>query len=254
MKILTLDKLNNFRDIANDSVRKGVLLRSAKIDDLSDEGRKILVDDFNVRTIIDLRTLAETKKRIAPDGVRFFNVQLTKKPLFGITKYKKGFVNFKNILNMLFVVRHVPSIPELYESLISPDTADAWQSLFDILLDAPDGAILTYCEQGKDRTGLFCAFVEYCLGYSESEIIADYVETQKFTAPRGERTYKKTRFLGKSFASKLRDVYRADENDLRMVFENVKTRYGSIDEFLRTVCGMTAEKIDALNRKFKKHT
>ncbi len=254
MKILHLDNLNNFRDIANDSVREGVLLRSAKIDDLTDEGRDLLVNKYNVKTIIDLRTLSETKEQIAPDGVEFFNVSMTKTPIFGITKYKKGFVNFKNILNMLFVVRHVPSIPELYENLITPDTAEAWQQLFDVILNAPDGAILMYCEQGKDRTGLLCAFIEYCLGYSEREIVADYVETSKFTAPRGERAYKKARrfLLSKKFAGKLRDIYRADENDILSVFEKVKDRYGSIEEFLHTVCGMTEEKIVALNKKFKK--
>ncbi|MDD7506909.1 MAG: tyrosine-protein phosphatase, partial [Clostridiales bacterium] len=90
MKILHLDNLNNFRDIANDSVREGVLLRSAKIDDLTDEGRDLLVNKYNVKTIIDLRTLSETKEQIAPDGVEFFNVSMTKTPIFGITKYKKG--------------------------------------------------------------------------------------------------------------------------------------------------------------------
>ena len=156
-----VDGVINFRDIGGMrvdggmKVRKGVLFRSGRFDQISQRGRRMLVEELGVRTDLDLRGVAETSHLCgsSPLGT---NVVWRLVPLlsYGAIGSKHGREQMRAALGAIFDKRNWP--------------------------------IAFHCKTGKDRTGTLAFIVLALLGVAEEDICLDW-EVTAFYVPELSR-------------------------------------------------------------------
>ena len=153
--------VENFRDLGGKvglggrKVKKGLVYRSAKFENVTPEGRAYVVGKLGVKTDLDLRT-AETTAHL--NG---------KSPLGdGVTWVLSEF--------------------QAYKKLGTPEGIAAFKVAFKPFLDKANYPIAFHCKSGKDRTGTLAYVLYALLGVDEETILLDW-EASVFDVPEVER-------------------------------------------------------------------
>jgi len=164
-RLLPLEGLDNARDIGGlplrdgGRTRHGVLLRTANPGPqfLTPRDVEFLVEDFGLRTVIDLRTPEEIEQhgRFVHDGVE--RLELT---LIGSSRDALPEGVEITILDMYrgYLADHPQNVVTAVRTLAAPDA----------------GPALVHCAAGKDRTGTVVALVLDAVGVERDAVVADY--------------------------------------------------------------------------------
>ncbi len=258
---IELEGLPNTRDIggirAADGrcVKHARLLRSGALAGATERDLKVLLDDFDVRTVIDLRTEEERREKPDPEdgleGVRFEDAPVLNTSTLGVTR--EG--GIKGALKMLRAVQDDPAqiMMDIYERMVLDEASQrGFASFFDDVLDTPDGAVLWHCTIGKDRAGLAAMLLLHVLGASHEDILRDYEATNRYVASRTEdimdalATYHLAGKLDKS----IQVINAADPRFLRAALDAIDREFGGLDAYVEKALGITDEKRDALRARY----
>ncbi|QXJ19570.1 tyrosine-protein phosphatase [Actinomadura graeca] len=206
---IDLDGAANARDLGGlpttdgGSTRWGRVLRSDNLQDLSVTDLRVLLDDYALKNIIDLRTDAEV--RLEGPG------PLTRVPavtIHQLSLFAEGGRHTDAAADLPASPRtalpwqdDTDDVPEHDRSLghyhgYLADRADSIVAALRVMTRT-DGAALVHCAAGKDRTGVVCALALEVVGVTRDAIVSDY-------ALSGERM---ERILGRLRAS---GTYAAD--------------------------------------------
>ena len=146
-RILTIDGVSNARDLGgwqtSDGVmiREGRIYRAAKLDNITEDGKKTLVEELGVRTELDLRSEArDTMNPPELPGVQYINI-----PAYSNNSFSHPTV--------VADVMRVFTLPENYP-------------------------ILFHCAGGADRTGAAGFFLNALCGVDLTHLICDYELTK----------------------------------------------------------------------------
>ena len=242
MKVINLKGLRNSRDIGgyiNKDGKKIVgekFIRSCELSKTNKKTRKVLLNDHNIKTIIDFRTDVELRKKPIPKmkDVSIIHLPVLEDENLGIPR------NFKQFKNMwkLVLTDNVP--PEtfminMYLNMAFSDySAKKYQEFFKIILDNPDGAILYNCTEGKDRTGLATMFLMLTLNFDKETIINDYMVSKSFCDIKKNVYYKRCKrfFIGKRITNFLTGIMSTKEMFINAVFDKIERDYKTIENFL----------------------
>ncbi|MFI0352037.1 tyrosine-protein phosphatase [Actinomadura sp. 9N407] len=189
---IDLDGAVNVRDLGGlptadgRTTRRGRVLRSDNLQDLSVADARLLLDDYELKNIIDLRSDAEV--RLEGPG------PLTRTPsitVHNLSLFSEG-------------GRHTDVAADTPDDAVDIDKVLPWQNQPDAETDGdrsighylgylrdrgdsivaalrvmtrPDGASLVHCAAGKDRTGVVCALALEVAGVTREAIVADYAQT-----------------------------------------------------------------------------
>lgn len=230
--------MENFREIDYKSIKKGSFYRGKALVNLSEEDIDLLVNKCHIRTVVDLRAPEEIEK--AKDqklkGVKNISV-----PLFNSNKTEMKSVN---VMGM-----DLPDMAAIYRELVYEDKKEAWSQIFDLLLENKGDGIMFHCTSGKDRTGVTTAIILSLLGIDKETIYEDYLLTnQNMYNDNGFMQFVKTlpKEVGKAFL----DHFSAKKEYLDAVFDEIDSRYGSLDNFYEQCCGLDKDKIVVLKNKY----
>ena len=221
-------------------VRAGKLLRSAELGNASDEELKLLAGKHRVRTIIDLRAAFE--RRSSPDpvieGVENVIVPLLPMKTLGVMRED---YNWTEMLTM----RWNPDdydMRRIYEHFVDPVTSDEWQTIFQVLLDNHDGAVLWHCTNGKDRTGAVASILLSALGVRRADIIEDYLVTNRYLAGRQREIMAEAAARGvkPALSDRMGALLDARAEYLGSMFLAINRDYGGVEGFLRDICKLDA--------------
>ena len=156
-----VDGVINFRDLGGlrgeggKPLRKGVLFRSGRFDQISPRGREMLVKRLGIKTDLDLRSDGETAglRGVSPLGtnVQWRLVSLRAYDAIGTEAWRK---QMKKALEVVFDSRNWP--------------------------------VAFHCKTGKDRTGTLAFIVLALLGVAEDDICLDW-EVTAFYVPELSR-------------------------------------------------------------------
>lgn len=108
--------------------------------------------------------------------------------LGGITREGKA----DSLSLILQIFRTNPITPEQYMTKMYDDLSTSaygcqqYRHFLQHLLMNPSGASLWHCSLGKDRVGVGTALLQYLLGVSMDDIIADYMLTGEYLAAHTE--------------------------------------------------------------------
>ncbi|MFG2001600.1 tyrosine-protein phosphatase [Spirillospora sp. NPDC048911] len=191
---IDLDGAVNVRDLGGlpttdgGTTRLGRVLRSDNLQDLTTADIRILVDDYELRDVIDLRSDAEVRLEGPGPLTRTPSVTVHNLSLFAEggrhtdvaadTEAQSDEVDIDKVLPW----QTRPDTAPAHDRSIShylgylDDRPDSIVAALRVMT-RPAGSALVHCAAGKDRTGVVCAFALEVAGVTREAIVADYAQT-----------------------------------------------------------------------------
>lgn len=258
---IVLEGLPNTRDLggilAADGryVKHARLLRSGALDKATTRDLETLTDDFNLRTVIDLRTQEERREHPDPadqlEGVRFEDAPVLSAATFGVT-HEGGVLS---AIKALRTVRKNPAqiMMEVYEHLVLDEQSQrGFAQFFQDVLAADEGAVLWHCTIGKDRAGLAAALLLHVLGASHEAIMKDYEATNCYVESRAGDIMDAlaTYGLADKLEASVKVLNSADPRFLQAAFDAIDRTYGGLDAYVRDQVGVTDDQREILRTRY----
>ena len=254
MSEIRLKSIVNIRDFEGivtadgKDLKRGHFIRSSALYHLSPDDRKILFEEYRVRTIIDLRTEAEVAEKpdSYPKGVNYINIPLIDEATAGITHEQRQNRDLSA----------VPEMSDLYRLVVTNEkSVGNFKEIFRLILSNYEkGAVLWHCTEGKDRCGLVSALFLFLLGVEREEVTANYLMTNLYNTWKARKYYYLILLYkwNRSLAKKVRGMFIADESYLDAALDAIDRKYGSIENFLKNELGITDIQRDKLKSFYLK--
>lgn len=226
--------LSNLINKEGKHIKNNLLIRSDALHSITKEDEEILINEYNLKQVFDLRNVLETQ--IKPDlitGVKMFNLPVLAKETIGVTKKGDDNQDFKDFLDQVKAKEEPRGankfMQNVYTQVVIADTASyAYRTFLHELLKA-DGASLWHCSAGKDRAGFATILVLYLLDFDMEMIINDYLGTNHYYTPKVEKMIE---YYGKEYTDTLWSVFGVEKEYLDVLFNVIDEKYGSFDNYL----------------------
>ena len=254
---ILLQSLPNTRDLGaiatadGRHIIPGKLLRSGSLYHISMNDRKILENEYHLKTVIDLRLDTERKRK--PDdimaGVEYYHIPVLDEDTTGISATE----------NIRELIRDIPEnteefLKKQYENIIRDQySIKQYAKFIDLVVRHENGALLWHCSMGKDRAGIGTALLLSLLGVEESVIYEDYIRSNRYLET--ELTYIKHlaetwQDTEEGMLQKLESLYQVKEEYIDTVFCSIKREYGSMETFFRNALYLKPKMIEGLKNKY----
>jgi protein-tyrosine phosphatase len=241
---LPLTGAENIRDLGGlplqtgGYTRRGVLLRSDTLQELTEQDVKLL-RDYGLRTVIDLRTPMEAEN----EG----RGPLANEPI--------AYVNLPFMPDELLVPGHDKARDLIVAERRESDRVDHYLNYLRYAGDRVVGAVkvmanpdgppaLFHCAAGKDRTGVLAALVLDSVGVERDAIIADFALTNERLERIGARLRRMPTYANYTGTLSAKDMG-ADPETMTDVLAAVDRDYGGAARWLLSA-GLTHPELDTL--------
>ena len=249
------------------TVKRGVLLRTAKLSNATEEDLRKLTDLYHLSVVIDFRGDSEIEHYPDPviSGVKNLNIQIldeanalpeemvAEMEALGarngrVTKLDRFRLSIK------YGVYEAQTDQMYVEFLSSDQGRTGYTQFFRELLDLPVGeAILFHCSAGKDRTGCAAMLILFALGADEETVMEDFLLTNEFNAALIEEDKRMLREEG--IPEEDWDAYLPQMDQVSPVYmQNVLAwmteNYGSPLGYISQELDVTEEELNELRNKY----
>ena len=248
MRNIKLKGAKNVRDLGGIPVeggfiKNGKLLRGDCLDKLTSSDVLKLINEYNLKTIIDLRTTQEKREKpdIYCDKLKYIDIPIFDRRVPGITREK----------NAVRATRKGLDMTALYGEIVTGEYLERIGEVIRTIMTIDDGAVLFHCTAGKDRTGVVAALILAILGADGKYIYDDYLHTNRVNKKKATKQYWMISiFKGdKEEAESIRDFLLAKKEYIEAAFETIDEKWKDFDDFVKN--GL---KIDnKMIKKFKKN-
>lgn len=256
------------------TVRKGMLLRTARIDQAGPETVRLLSENYRVQTVIDLRMSDEQEQRPDPavpgaENLRAPVMEIEDIMLlnsFGGSSSEAG-KKSRELLAMYTDPQadRIAVFNMMYDQgLLNESTYDlfllgergkkAYRAFFDALFRLEPGrAVLWHCADGKDRTGCAAMLLLFALGASRETVMEDYLLTNVYNAQKLDAIRQRVAAL--NFDAKKLDTLLFVSGGVIGSYMNhaigtLEEKYGSVTGYLEQEQGIGEPELEALREKF----
>lgn len=259
-----LEGVINARDlggiqIGNKTVRSGLLLRTAHLNEATDEDIRHLSEDLHLKKIFDFRTLQEASSqpdRPVPGAEHILlpTLDLEAEKRSGEAVPQDVFLNLPaHIVRLSFMNIFKEKARQLYPSLILSEFSQLqYASFLNLILETEEGAVLWHCSQGKDRTGIGAALILGALGADKETIIEDFSHSNDIYRPVVDKFVADVEAAGGGDEEK--EVVRAfmgvSVKNFRHALDVLEANYGSIPGYLEETMGIMDDDLDVLRRRY----
>jgi protein-tyrosine phosphatase len=259
---ILLEGSPNFRDLGGYEttdgrfVRWGKLYRSGALNKLTSNDYAYL-SKLGIHTVCDFRTPQEnvTAPELWIPGSKVEHISLPIPPRAN-KDAKTSPQEFLASNPSLAEIREWMTIN--YDSLAF-STSDQYKKLFAELNDE-HLPLLYHCAAGKDRTGVFSAFLLRTLGVPEKTVLADYELTNIYlqiplnSAARNDSTQKPTPGSAPMHGQLTQEQWQitmvSDPEYLKGMLRHIDQKYGSFDNYRRAVLGLSDQDVEKLRTRF----
>jgi len=228
---LPLEGTTNTRDLGGYSTKDGhstkwhVFLRSDDLVLISDQDKKFL-EDYGLKTIIDLRSAMECSMRQSPylhhNRVHYHNVSL----------FEKADPKIMETLSL-------DTLGGMYVDMLM-NHKNQIKKVMEIIAEAPEGSILFHCAAGKDRTGVIAMLLLGLAKVRNRDIVSNYEVS--FTNLKRNAYFKEN----KASLSHLMGSTNTNMEDTLLYLYN---HYPSIEAYLLDI-GCTQDMLDKIKARF----
>ncbi|HKM64224.1 MAG TPA: tyrosine-protein phosphatase [Acidisphaera sp.] len=228
---IALEGATNVRDLGGyvgaggRRVRSGVVFRSASLAGMT-PADIVTLDSLGLRTVCDLRGVAERSKRPAPLE-SLPHVQVHSLPI----EPRVGASVRDLMATEEATGEDVMSLMRKAYLAYAREFHFAYAQMFRMVANAENHAVLFHCSAGKDRTGFGAALLLTSLGVAWEDVLADYMATNELWQPDAELLER----IPPPIAAVLLRVH---EDLLTAAFDAIREHYGMIDTYLEARLGM----------------
>ncbi|GFH41600.1 aldo/keto reductase [Lactococcus hodotermopsidis] len=227
--------LVNFRDLGayqtvdGRKIKPAKLLRSGQPVGLAENDKEKLVQDYQLRQIIDFRSSSEIAKKPVDsmNQVNYHNIDLMK-------DVETGNSSLGDLMRNGTVDEVDEAMLTVYGELVMNESAQKGYADFLAKIVAQEtGAVLFHCFAGKDRTGVGSALVLSLLGVSYDDMMRDYLLTNVLRQADNAKMVAEAKAEGKN-AEQLRALERimsVDEMYIKETFTKIRDNFGTVQEF-----------------------
>ena len=248
-KEIVLNGTKNTRTLSNLINKEGLhikdnlLIRSDALNKIDIEDQKVLIEEYKLKRIFDLRTDAEIygKPDVIMDGVKHIHNPILGSDKIGISKKgeKEDFDAFVAVLHKNGVESSRNYMIRTYKTLVELNFAcKGYSNFLKELLNPVDGASLWHCSAGKDRAGFATILVLYLLDFDYKVIIEDYLATNLFYKKNIEKLVKK---YGEEYLPILNSLFGVEEAYIDVLIETCNKLYGSFDNYIKNALNFSLE-------------
>ncbi|MGN1104076.1 MAG: tyrosine-protein phosphatase [Candidatus Coproplasma sp.] len=240
-------------------VKDGILIRTGSISKISDETAKKLSEDYCVKYVIDLRMDFERKN--SPDkeiegavnyDISVYNTDMTDPDVVELMKKIQAAAG-DDIQQGIYCSEAGTYKTQYSKILMSEQGQKGFTQFFEILLENKgEGAVLWHCTYGKDRTGVAGALILYALGVDEDTIMQDFLLTNEANAEKIKDIEAELikRGCEESVVKDALSMGGVDGDYLKAAFDEVKTVYGSVEEYIRNQLHLSDENRELLKNMY----
>ena len=267
---LLLTGVNNARELggyaAQDgrTVKRGVLLRTAKLAEATGEDIERLLSVYHLAVDVDFRSDLETESAPDPEmeGVEYLNIHIlddsagpSEEMEAEIAALKEQGVEIDRITQLRLLQKYGDFTDQMYVDILSSDAGKAGYSrFFRALLALPEGrAILFHCSQGKDRTGCGAMLILFALGVDEETVMQDFLLTNEYNAAliAEERAYLIENGIGEDeLDAYMKTMDQVSPEFMTNAIQWMTETCGSPLGYITRELGVTEAEIQALQDKF----
>lgn len=233
--------LINFRDLGNTPTTTGRkikpkrLLRSADLNEITDNCANRLIQEYNLKKILDLRTPGEADLRPnrPVENALYLNIDV----LEGLNHEPMS--SFSS-LNEKRAKAHMK---KFYEKFLYTHTGLA--KFFREVLNNQEGSVLFHCAHGKDRTGFGAALILKALEVDDNEIYSDYLKTVKAREAENQlvaQKYRERGFSEEEIAG-IKSLFTVEKDYLIHIFTLIEEKFGNFENYFTENLGITENEI-----------
>ena len=239
--------------IGDQRIKDNLLLRTAKISELSEEDSTLLSDKYKVQCIYDFRGKKESLSApdVIPGKARYLSLALSFSGEESETDTK--FENEEQMIGMLLQYADHPSVQAMCTSMydvifFEESSQEVYRQFFaDLLTVKPeDGAVLWHCTQGKDRAGSASAMLLAALGADRELIMADFILSKDYYDPMTSKIKTET----ESQKTVINTLISANPAIFEATLNKVDEKYGSLRNYLTECLGVTPEMMNVLRDRY----
>ena len=239
--------------IGDQRIKDNLLLRTAKISELSEEDSTLLSDKYKVQCIYDFRGKKESLSApdVIPGKARYLSLALSFSEDENETDTK--FENEEQMIGMLLQYADHPSVQAMCTSMydvifFEESSQEVYRQFFaDLLTVKPeDGAVLWHCTQGKDRAGSASAMLLAALGADRELIMADFILSKDYYDPMTSKIKTET----ESQQTVINTLISANPAIFEATLNKVDEKYGSLRNYLTACLGVTPEMMNVLRDRY----
>ena len=255
-------ELGGYKTEDGKTVKRGVLLRTAKLVDATEEDVERLLSVYHLAVDVDFRGDGEVEEAPDPEipGVEYLNIHImdenagpSEELEAEIAALEEQGVEIDQITRLRLFQKYGGFTDQMYVDFLSSDAGKAgYSQFFQALLALPEGgALLFHCSQGKDRTGCGAMLILFALGTDEDTVMTDFLLTNEYNAAliAEERDYLLENGVGEDeLDSFIMDQVTPAfmENAIQWMTET----YGSPLGYITGALSVTEAEIQALRDKF----
>ena len=236
-------ELGGYKTTDGKSVKWGMLFRSDKLSDIS-ENDQLYLQSLGIKRIVDFRSKGEKTEDpdIIPEGINYIETPINvdgamRSKIEAVLKgeTKKEIKSFLVDANKEFVTNYTSVYEDFLRGLIDED-----------------GPTLFHCTAGKDRAGFAAAITLIALGVSKEDVIEDYMKTNIFTKDKIDEMIDKIKLMSlyQADAEILRPLIGVERIYIETAFKTAEEKYGSLENFIREGLNISDDEIQILRNKF----
>ncbi len=246
--------LGGFKTVDGKTVKAHKLIRSGELATLKKTDIDILKKEYNLKTIIDLRTDMEIDHKPDPeiDGVEYFHVPFVDIATVGITREKN---TAKAAVKLIKTMTQSATeyMESMYRALASNEKSIAnVKQFFEIILENEEGSVLFHCSAGKDRVGAATAILLSLLGVPKETIIRDYLATQKFAVRYNKKyeTLAKLLSKNKKVADYSKIFLSVNKSFIYSMFDEIEKKYYTVENYAKECLNIDEVKLKQLKELY----
>ncbi|HEY1179908.1 MAG TPA: tyrosine-protein phosphatase [Phytomonospora sp.] len=229
------------------TVAEGRLFRAGALNTLTDDDVTALAG-LRLATVVDFRTPGEIHAAgpdRLPDGL-----EVTALPVGGgdLDQYYNAAFDAAERERLLEGGRNVEALVSINRSFVADDAERArFGDAVRLVAEAGSLPLLFHCTAGKDRTGWLAAIVLTVLGVDRESVMADYLLSNDYFLPAGEKLLAKFAASGVEIDTELfRPLIEQRPAYLESAFAEAEVRFGSFDGFLHKGLDLDDATLDRL--------
>jgi protein-tyrosine phosphatase len=201
--------------------RWGSIVRADSLRKLSHDGWE-QAGSYGIRTVVDLRTDGER----AADAPAELPIEVVHVQLF------EEDPAFSDEVDRVIGASDDPAVPiaGTYLAFVERFRPNVVAALR-VIASAREGGVAVHCAGGKDRTGIVTALLLSLVGVARDEIGADYEWSERRLRPRHEQWLAQAETEAER--ELVRRLMRTPADAIVRVLDELDSRYGGVEEYLR---------------------